>query len=83
MLLISQPFQPYLTYFALVFTCLLTFFKGFDAVMNPFDYKSFITHYIGIPIYIFGYIGYKCTSSLVTLLHGLTGSDPKDQDGQV
>jgi amino acid transporter len=41
----------------------LTFFKGFDAVMNPFDYKSFITHYIGIPIYIFGYIGYKRTYS--------------------
>lgn len=25
----------------------------------PFDYKSFITHYIGIPVYIFGYLGYK------------------------
>jgi len=62
-MLTRQPFQPYLTYFALVFTCLLTFFKGFDAVMNPFDYKSFITHYIGIPIYIFGYALYKCTSS--------------------
>jgi amino acid transporter len=36
----------------------LTFFKGFDAFM-PFQYKSFITHYIGIPVYVFGYIGYK------------------------
>jgi amino acid permease len=39
-------------------TCLLSFFKGFDAFM-PFAYKTFITHYIGIPIYVFGYLGYK------------------------
>jgi amino acid transporter len=25
----------------------------------PFEYKSFITHYIGIPVYVFGYLGYK------------------------
>jgi amino acid permease len=25
----------------------------------PFAYKTFITHYIGIPIYVFGYLGYK------------------------
>ncbi|ORY35551.1 putative amino acid transporter [Naematelia encephala] len=54
----KAPFQPYLSYFALFFTCLLSFFKGFDAFM-PFDYKSFITHYIGIPVYVFGYTGYK------------------------
>jgi len=57
--LIRQPFQPYLTYFALFFTCALTFFKGFDSFM-PFAYKTFITHYIGIPVYVFGYLGYKC-----------------------
>lgn len=39
-------------------TCLLSFFKGFDAFM-PFAYKTFITHYIGIPIYVFGYLGFK------------------------
>lgn len=49
----KAPFQPYLSYFALAFTCLLTFFKGFDSFIhspglpppnNKFDYKSFITH---------------------------------------
>lgn len=56
----KAPFQPYAAYFALFFTCLLCFFKGFDSFMNPvFDYTSFITHYIGIPVYIFGYLGFK------------------------
>ena len=62
-----QPFQPYLTYFSLVFTCLVSFFKGFDAFM-PFDYKNFITSYIGIPVYIFGYIGYKREFNSPTLV---------------
>ena len=26
----------------------------------PFNYKLFITAYIGIPVYVFGYLGYKC-----------------------
>jgi amino acid transporter len=54
----KSPFQPYLTYFALVFTCVLCFFKGFDSFM-PWDYTSFITHYIGIPIYAISYLGFK------------------------
>ena len=66
------PFQPYLSYAALFFTVALSIFKGFDSFMNNmspgkpsdatkprFDYKSFITSYIGIPIYILGYVGYK------------------------
>lgn len=54
----KAPFEPYLTYFALFFTVLLSIFKGFDAFM-PFDYKNFITSYIGIPVYVLGYFGYK------------------------
>jgi len=54
----KAPFQPYLTYFSLFFTCLVAFFKGFDAFM-PFAYKTFITHYIGIPVYVIGYCAYK------------------------
>jgi amino acid transporter len=54
----KAPFQPYLTYFALFFTVVLSIFKGFDGFM-PFAYKTFITNYIGIPIYVFGYILYK------------------------
>lgn len=55
----KAPFQPYLTIVALCFTVILSIFKGFDAFM-PFAYKSFITHYIGIPIYVIGFFGYKC-----------------------
>lgn len=82
-LTLSQPFEPYLTYFALFFTVLLSIFKGFDAceyswlrgslcnprrsvadvpLVMPFDYKNFITSYIGIPVYVLGYFGYKCES---------------------
>jgi amino acid permease len=50
----------------------------------PFAYKTFITHYIGIPVYVFGYIGYKCTSNLSSFLikTRLMASDPKDQGCQ-
>ncbi|ODN86860.1 amino acid transporter [Cryptococcus wingfieldii CBS 7118] len=54
----KSPLQPYLTYCALFMTCLVCFFKGFDAFM-PWDYKTFITNYIGIPVYVIGYCGYK------------------------
>lgn len=49
----KAPFQPYLAWFALIFTVILTIFKGFDAFIhspglkppnNKWDYKSFITH---------------------------------------
>lgn len=56
----KAPFQPYASYAGLVFTVLLCFFKGFDSFMvTPFEYTSFITHYIGIPVYVFGYFGFK------------------------
>jgi amino acid transporter len=55
----KAPFQPYLTYFSLFFTVILSIFKGFDAFVLEFDYKNFITSYIGIPVYVFGYLGYK------------------------
>ncbi|TYJ51597.1 hypothetical protein B9479_007822 [Cryptococcus floricola] len=54
----KSPLQPYLTYGALFMTCLVCFFKGFDSFM-PWDYKTFITNYIGIPVYVIGYCGYK------------------------
>lgn len=55
----KAPFQPYLTYIALFFTVALSFFKGFDSFLPTFQYKTFITHYIGIPVYFFSYFGYK------------------------
>jgi amino acid transporter len=43
----KAPLQPYLSYIALGFTVVLSLIKGFDAFINPFDYKTFITNYIG------------------------------------
>ncbi|WWC88924.1 uncharacterized protein L201_003839 [Kwoniella dendrophila CBS 6074] len=54
----KAPFEPYLSYFGLFMITLVCIFKGFDAFM-PFDYKTFITNYIGIPVYVIAYFGYK------------------------
>ncbi|KAK8858403.1 hypothetical protein IAR55_002630 [Kwoniella newhampshirensis] len=54
----KSPFQPYLTYFSLFLAVLVCFFKGFDSFM-PWNYKTFITNYIGIPVYVIGYCVYK------------------------
>lgn len=60
----KAPFQPYLAYFALVFTVLLSIFKGFDSFMplkafRDKQWKDFICHYVAVPIYVFGYLIYK------------------------
>jgi amino acid transporter len=50
---------------SLIFCILIAFFKGFPYfVHNPetygnFDYKNFITAYLGIPLYIIMIFGYK------------------------
>jgi amino acid transporter len=55
----AAPFQPYSSYIAIFITFLVLFFKGFAAFMPTFDYKSFITNYIGVPIYIVMWIVWK------------------------
>ncbi|KAL1413663.1 amino acid transporter [Vanrija albida] len=60
----ASTFQPYLSYIALPLVCIILFFKGFDSFMPIGDfkktgYKTFITHYIGIPFYVIGYFGFK------------------------
>ncbi|WVW78053.1 hypothetical protein I302_100004 [Kwoniella bestiolae CBS 10118] len=52
------PFMPYYSYYSLFVICIVCFFKGFDAFM-PFNYKNFITHYIGIPVFVIGYFGFR------------------------
>jgi amino acid transporter len=68
-LIFKSPLQPYLSYYGLALTCIITFFKGFDSFM-PFNYKNFITNYIAIPVYGLGYLYYKLRykSKAVTLL---------------
>lgn len=55
----KSPFQPYLGYAALIFFSLIILFNGFDSIAGGFKYKSFITDYIGIPIYFGLYLFWR------------------------
>lgn len=71
-------FQPYMSWIALVITSVLMLFKGFDSFLpiskfSTTGYKSFITHYIGLPVFVFGYFGYK-------IVHKTKIVDPKTMD---
>ncbi|KIK59862.1 hypothetical protein GYMLUDRAFT_44336 [Collybiopsis luxurians FD-317 M1] len=54
----KAPFQPYASWFALIFTGIVIFFKGFDGFL-PWTPATFITSYIGIPIVFLLWLGYK------------------------
>ena len=58
-LIFRSPFQPYLAYATLVFFSLIILFNGFDAFAPTFSTNSFLTDYIGIPIYFGLYIFWK------------------------
>ncbi|TVY60661.1 Dicarboxylic amino acid permease [Lachnellula suecica] len=63
------PLGIYGSYGALVFSCLIAFFKGFalfcykitatKGTTPVFDWRTFITTYLGIPIYLIMIFGYK------------------------
>ena len=62
------PLGLYGTYFALVFCIIIAIFSNFGVFVhldvptrdNPnFDYKNFITGYLGIPLYLIMIFGYK------------------------
>ena len=60
------PLGLYGTYFALAFCILIAIFSNFGVFVhvptreNPnFDYKTFITGYLGIPLYLVMILGYK------------------------
>lgn len=54
----KAPFQPFGSWFALIATGFITFFKGFDTFI-PFAQDTFVTSYIGIPIFFIFWLGYK------------------------
>lgn len=58
-LVYSAPFQPYGSWIALGFCCLIAIIKNFTAFVFKFDKTSFITGYIGIPYYLILLFGYK------------------------
>ncbi|CAL5871560.1 uncharacterized protein PFLUO_LOCUS5813 [Penicillium psychrofluorescens] len=56
----KAPFQPYMAYFAVIFSSTVAFFNGFDAFFpGHFSPKSFIPPYIDIPIFASLFLGYK------------------------
>ncbi|PGH07292.1 AAT family amino acid transporter [Blastomyces parvus] len=61
----KAPFGKYGSYGALAFCILITLTKNYEVfVHNPekygnFDYKNFITAYIGVPLYLILIFGYK------------------------
>jgi yeast amino acid transporter len=46
-----SPFQPYLAYIAVTFFSIVIFFNGLDSIAGGFNYQSFLTCYIGVPIF--------------------------------
>ncbi|PQE04086.1 Dicarboxylic amino acid permease protein [Rutstroemia sp. NJR-2017a BVV2] len=44
---------------ALVFCCVITLFNGFSDFVGDFDWRNFLVHYIGIPLYLAMIFGYK------------------------
>jgi len=58
-LIFKSPFQPYTAYFALFYFTIIIIFNGFVAFTPKFNSDSFITDYIGIPIYFVLYVFWK------------------------
>ena len=46
----KAPLQPYGAWIALISTMIIAFFKGFDTFM-PFQADTFVTAYIGFPVF--------------------------------
>lgn len=63
-----SPFQPYGSYFALAVCILVIFIKNFTVFLgDSFTYKSFITGYIALPIFVIMYIVFKLYHRTKTL----------------
>ncbi|KAH0348249.1 dicarboxylic amino acid permease, partial [Aureobasidium melanogenum] len=55
----KAPFQPYLSYYGLSVSMLVTIFGGFTTFMPHFNASSFVTTYLPIPFFLVLVIGYK------------------------
>jgi len=54
----KAPFQPFGSWFALISTGIITIFKGYDTFI-PFTKDTFVTSYIGLPLFVIFWGGYK------------------------
>lgn len=59
MLPYKAPFQPWATWVALIASCIICFFKGYDTFMPKFNSTTFVTSYLGIPLYLLMIAGAK------------------------
>ncbi|KAI0748018.1 dicarbixylic amino acid permease [Daedaleopsis nitida] len=79
----TAPFQPWGSWFALIATAVITLFKGFDTFI-PFKRDTFVTSYIGIPIFVIFYFGYKLYWRTVLIPSGvvdlITGKREIDEE---
>ncbi|KAK5126175.1 hypothetical protein LTR08_005014 [Meristemomyces frigidus] len=55
----KSPFGLWGSIIALAFCCLIALTKNFSVFIGGFDYKNFITGYLGIPLYLGMIGGYK------------------------
>lgn len=56
----KAPFQPYGSYIALVFCIIVIFAKNLTVFLGPeFDYITFITANLGLPLFVLLALGYK------------------------
>jgi len=71
------PFGKWGSYFALFWCIIIAFTKNFPAFTKgsygSFDYKNFITGYLGIPLYLIMIFGYK-------FIYKTKGHTPLDAD---
>ncbi|KAF7304841.1 AA-permease domain-containing protein [Mycena kentingensis (nom. inval.)] len=81
----KAPFQPFGSWFALITTTIILFFKGFDSFI-PWKVDTFVTSYIAIPVFIVFFLGYKfyygtkfIPSEKVDLTTGLKAIDDAEQ----
>ncbi|KAF3904747.1 hypothetical protein ABW20_dc0101757 [Dactylellina cionopaga] len=75
------------TYFALFWCIIIALTKNFDVFIGKFNYKTFITGYLGIPLYlimIFGYKWFKKTEGVKAETADIwSGKDVIDRDEEM
>ncbi|KAL4785503.1 amino acid permease/ SLC12A domain-containing protein [Aspergillus varians] len=65
----TAPFGVWGSYFALFWCIVVSFTKSFDVFTgDTFKYKTFITSYLGIPLYLILIFGYKFTTKCKRVL---------------
>ncbi|GMM27360.1 hypothetical protein DAMA08_000760 [Martiniozyma asiatica (nom. inval.)] len=69
----KAPFQPYASYIAISFCGLVAITKNFTVFVGGFNWRGFITGYLGIPVFVISFFGHK-------LYHRTTMLKPEEVD---